>query len=101
MRVRDVPAWKSGHQYPEGEHPRELHPEKWGPLVSHRFVEVDGVAVVVHSTAPNQIGVTYKVVEERDRPSWMSYFHHRETGNRVRVHNSPNSLNLTFLLDAL
>lgn len=101
MRVRELAPWQTGHQYPEGEGPEAMHPPKWGPLVKHRFCEVDGVAVVVHSTERNKIGVSYNVVEQRDQPAWVSYFHHRESGNRVRVHNSPNSLNLTFLLDAL
>lgn len=100
MRVQVVPDFVVAHRYPEGQAPADEHPPKWGKLVLHRCCRIDGLDVVVHSTARRADGWSYNVVEQRDRPAWVGYYHHQPSGKRLRAANSPNALQLAQLLDA-
>jgi hypothetical protein len=101
MRVQPIPDFVAGHRYPPGKAPGDEHPKGWGPMVSHRCCNIDGVACVVHSTERRKDGWSYNVVEQRDQPCWVGYYHHAPTGKRMRAANSPNALQLAQLLDAL
>jgi hypothetical protein len=101
MRVEQVPAFEVAHRYPEGGAPKDEHPPRYGKLVLHRFCRIDGVDVVVRSTERNRDGWSYNVVEQRDEPAWVGYYHHKPSGKRLRASNSPNALQLAQLVDAL
>lgn len=101
MHAQQVAEFVVGHQYAPGQSPRDAHPERYGPMVSHRCCIIDGVAVVVHSTKRLRDGWSYNVVEQRDQPCWVGYYHHAPTGKRLRAANSPNALQLAQLIDAL
>lgn len=101
MRVQPVSPFDVAHQYPAGGAPSDEHPERWGKLVLHQCYSIDGVPVVVHSTERRRDGWSYNVVEQRDLPAWVGYYHHKPSGKRIRAANSPNALQLAQLLDAL
>lgn len=101
MRVQPVPDFVVAHSYPEGKAPGDLHPPRFGKLVVHRCCRIDGIDVVVRSTERQRDGWSYNVVEQRDRPAWVGYYHHKPSGKRLRSANSPNALQLAQVLDAL
>lgn len=100
-RWQPLPAFAVAHSYPPGHTPAEQHPPAWGRLEITRHGLADGVAVVVRSTQRRKDGWSYVVVEQRDRPGWVGYYHHQPTGRRLRAANSPDALALAQLLDAL
>jgi hypothetical protein len=99
--IEPVPDFVVGHTYPEGKGPSDEHPERYGKMVAHRCYRIDGVEVVVHSTERQRDGWSYNVAEQRDRPAWVGFYHHKPSGRRVRAANSPNALMLAQVLDAL
>ena len=100
MRVEPVADFVVSHDYPKGGAPSDEHPERFGRMVLHRCCRIDGLNVVVHSTERRD-GWSYNVVEERGRPAWVGYYHHKPSGKRLRAANSPNALQLAQVLDAL
>lgn len=101
MRAQSLPDFAVGHEYPKGQAPSDEHPERFGRMTLHRCFRIDGIEVVVHSTERQRDGWSYNVVEERARPAWVGYYHHKPSGKRLRAANSPNALQLAQVLDAL
>ena len=92
---------RGGHQYPPGGSPSDAHPERYGKLVHHRCYAIDGVDCVVHSTERSATAGRSNVVEQRHRPAWVGYYHHKPSGKRLRAANSPNALELAQPWSAL
>ncbi len=101
MQPVPVAPFTVAHVYPQGQAPSTEHPDRFGPMVQHRCFSIEGVEVIVHSTERGRDGWSYNVVEQRDRPVWVGYYHHAPTGKRLRAANSPNALQLAQVLDAL
>lgn len=101
MRWQELEPFEVAHLYPQGQSPRDEHPKAWGKLELRRYGVADGTAVVVYSTRRRGDGWSYNVVEERDRPAWVGYYHHAPTGKRIRAANSPNAMPLAQLFGAL
>lgn len=100
MRVEAVERFEIAHTYPPGKAPADEHPERYGPMKRHWCCRIDGVYCIVHSTDRAKDGWSYNVVEQRDRPAWVGYYHHQPSGRRIRAANSPNALQLAQLMDA-
>lgn len=97
----EIAPFDAAHIYPKGKEPAAEHPPAWPPMTKRRCVEVDGLAVCVYSTERREDGWSYNVVEQRDEPRWVGYYHHLQSGARIRAANSGNAINLALLLDAL
>ena len=97
----ETPPFEVAHLYPKGKAPGDEHPPAWGKLELRRYGIAEGTAVVVYSTRRRRDGWSYNVVEERDRPAWVGYYHHAPTGRRIRAANSPNAMQLAQLFGAL
>lgn len=88
-RWTPVAPWVDRHAYPEGQAPRDVHAEAYGPMVDHRYGMVDEprmrhTVVAIHSTARRSDGWSYVLVQLQAWPAWLTYFHHAPTGRRVR-----------------
>lgn len=79
-----VAAFVEQHEYPEGKGPQDVHPQGFGKIAHHAYLERDGWQVVVHSTERRGDGWSYCVAVERKEPKWFSYFRNHKTGARIR-----------------
>ena len=91
------------HVWPAGCSPRDHHPKHFGKLTSTWYgCRRDGsMRVVVRSTKRLEDGWSYNVAVERDRPSWVSWFHHAPTGKRIRHLGSDKPLDLALAFDVV
>lgn len=101
MSWQELAPFDVAHLYQPGQAPADEHPPAWGKLELQRYGVLDGTALVVRSTRRRKDGWSYNVAEERDRPAWVGYYHHKPTGRRLRAANSGNALELAQLLGAL
>jgi hypothetical protein len=105
FRWRDVPRPPKSHIYEPGTSPAEHHPAQWPRLELHRFGELldeSGQArcsVAVHSTRRSRDGWSYNVVESLQRPTWVAYFHHAATGQRLKHAATEDAIAIEAALD--
>lgn len=89
-------AFVERHIWPRGGSPKDHHPKHFGKLSSEWFATKDGMQVVVRSTKRLEDGWSYNVAVERERPAWVSWFHHAPTGKRLRHLGSEKPLELAL-----
>lgn len=88
FRWKALPRFATSHAYPEGAGPADHHPPQWPRLERYSWGQVldaqgrSQCTVAVASTPRSRDGWTYNVVELKQLPIWVSYFHHTN-GQRV------------------
>lgn len=76
--------------YRPGVGPLDKLPKGYGPIVHRSFWAYGHEEMVIQSTRPRSDGWAFYVVELRRNPVWVSYFHSRKTGKRVRFASAPS-----------